>query len=143
MTIYIYLILGMVLLGSPVLYVKMTKAYGDEAQRLRQNISRFVVKIEELTAERARLQEEEGELVNERVSLLGSRRGMPSLGNGASYESPEEFLLAAKIITPKDVDKAAKFQEDSKSPYDLGDILVMMGVITSAELALARSKVPS
>ncbi|MBU1003522.1 MAG: hypothetical protein KKE73_13495 [Proteobacteria bacterium] len=143
MTIYIYLILGLVLLSTPVLYIKMTKAYGDEAQRLRQSVSRFVVKIEELTAERARLQEEEGELVNERVSLLGARRGLPSLGSDEVFETPEDFLLAVKIITPADIEKAAKFKEDSKSPYGLGDVLLMMDVITSAELTLAKSKVPS
>ncbi|BBD08850.1 hypothetical protein [Desulfovibrio ferrophilus] len=142
MTIYIYLILGLVLLASPVLYIRMTKAYGDEALRLRQEIARIVVMIEDKTAERDRLKEEEDELVRERVSVMSARSGAPSLG-GDDFETPEDFLLTSKIISQADLDKAEKFKDDSQSPYDLGEILVMMDVITSAELSLAKSKVRS
>lgn len=145
MMVYVVVLGLMLLVILPVYYTRMTRAYSDEVHRLEQHMDHLNVAKEELEVEVAGLAAQEDELLKHKSSfeVVEEDPTLPSLGGGASegYKTPEEYLLSAGTITQQDLDKARKFKEGSKSPYDLGEILVMMDTISGADLQLAKSKV--
>jgi len=144
MIVYIVVIGLMVAVMVPVYYMRMTRAYTDEIHRLNTQVEHLSTAREELEVEVAGLAAHEDDLTRQKTSLMDVDPTLPSLGGGSKspgFKTPEEYLLSAGVITEADLDKARKFKEGSKSPYDLGEILVMMDTISSAELSLAKSKV--
>ena len=143
MIFYLSIIGLLLLVMCPVYFVRMTRAYADEVRRLEQQVAQLAVARDELDVDLAGLVAQEEDLHRQHVELVEAARALPSLGgeDKGQYKTPQEYLLAAEIITPEDVNKAARFKDGSKSPYDLGEILVMMDTISPAELSLAKSKV--
>ncbi|BBD08852.1 hypothetical protein [Desulfovibrio ferrophilus] len=143
MMVYLSIIGLILLVTCPVYYCRMTRAYADEVRRLEHQVAQLTVTKEELDFEVAGLVAQEDELNKQKLSLIEVDPSLPTLGSagGRKYKNPEAYLLSVGTITAEDIQKAQKFKQGSKSPYNLGEILVMMDTISPAELSFAKSKV--
>lgn len=142
MVIYLSILGLLLLVICPVYYSRMTRAYADEVRKLEQQVAQLTVAKEDLDVEVAGLVAQEDELNRQKTALVEVDPTLPSLGRGRSkYKTPEEYLLSIGTITAEDIKKATDFKRGSNSPYDLGEILVMMDTITSANLTHAKSMI--
>lgn len=145
MVMYLAALVLVLLIIIPVTYSRMVGRYSDEVRRLESAINMLTVKKEDAEAEVARLAGEEDDLRKRRISMVETESSLPSLGSSESSASkaagsPEEYLVTAGLITEKDLDKAREYKSGSKSDYSIGEVLIMMDVITSADWKFAQSK---
>lgn len=147
MSIMIVSAMALVLLiAGPVMYSRMIQGYQDEVRRLERERDALELGVEELETEVQELIAREEDFANQRVSLMAMEQDLPSLGGpspaaGGSCAGPVDYLLRTGRIGQEDVRKAEEFKVASKSPYGLEEILVMLDVITSAEMKAAVAAV--
>lgn len=143
MTIMVLSLVALVLLIIvPVSYSRMIQAYQGEVLRLEQEKGGLMLAVEELESEILELTSREDEMARERMALVAMDQSLPSLGGeadggGGTYSGPVDYLLQSGRVTQDDVRKAQEFKTGSKSPFGLEEILVMLDVITSAEMKAA------
>ena len=155
MVMYLAALALLLLVIIPTTYSRMTGRFADEVRKLESAINVLGVKAEDAEAEVTRLAGEEDELRNKRISLaeadftalsFGSPDDLPSLGSSkpsAKPDTPEAYLLSAGLVTEKDLEKARNYKSGSKTDYSLGEVLIMMDVISSADWKFATSKCSS
>lgn len=155
MVMYLAALALLLLVVIPTTYARTTGRFADEVRKLESEINVLGVKAEDAEAEVARLAGEEDELRTRRISLVeddssilsfGSPDELPSLGSSrpsAKPDTPEAYLLSAGLISEKDLEKARNYKSGSKTDYSLGEVLVMMDVISSADWKFALSKCSS
>ncbi|WP_461208404.1 hypothetical protein [Desulfocurvus sp. DL9XJH121] len=139
-------LLGLVLLVAvPVAYSRMTRVYTDEIRRNESAVSMLEVKVEDQAAEVARLAAEEDELRRKRAALsdpgqepaAGAARSAPAEAPAA----PEDYLVAAGLLSRKDLELARGHKAGIHSEHSLAEILVMMKAIDASDWEFARAKV--
>lgn len=138
---YLSAIALILLIFCPTYYTRVTKAYVKEMRSLENELTKLGLMKEEGESEIAKLSAKEDELQSERISLVETTYTMPSLGGktgSKTYNNPLEYLVGSGRITKDDVEKAKKYKAGSGSQYNLGEILVMMDTISSADLKLAQ-----
>lgn len=145
MQVYLSIIALALMVMCPVYYIRMTRAYVDEVRRLERQVTELAAVREDLDIDLVGIAAQEDELNKQKTALIEeAQAALPKIGGQKEkYKTPQEYLLAAGIIKPEHIAKATRFKEGSKSPYDLGEILVMMDTISPADLSLAKAKVGS
>lgn len=140
--LYVSVLALLFLCTVPAYYMRMTQGYLNEIRKLENEISAFELAKEEMETDLDSLEAEEEALNKERISLVEVDHALPSLGGGpsGSYSGPIDYLLKNNRITEEDVRKAKEYKEGSGSAYDLEEVLVMIDVITSAEMKTARER---
>ena len=150
MVMYLAALALLSLVIIPTTYARVTSRFAEEVRKLESEIKVLGVKAEDAEAEVARLAAEEDELRTRRISLVEDDSSVLSFGSpadtsrpSAKPDTPEAYLLYTGLISERDLEKARNYKSGSKTDYSLGEVLVMMDVISSADWKFAQSKCSS
>lgn len=140
---YVSVLILLLLCIAPAYYSRMTSGYSDLIRKLEHGLELLDNELENIQAERDLYAEREDELRKEQTALVQAAHGLKAFseGGGGSYDSVVEYLVQSGKLSQQDLKKAEDFKRDSKSPYEIEEVLVMLDLVSSYDIKNAKKKV--
>lgn len=135
------------LIGVPLFFRRMVRVYVAELEAQKRRRELMLTAREEFQADINKYTALEERLSAERTAIYASLESLKPQDNPQAQAAAEpvktvlDVLLEMGKVDREGISKAEKFKAESKSPYSVEDVLVMIDVISAEDLALAKRSV--